>query len=99
MAANTIGVQTPTLCHDFRLKPVGAYRACVVEVEGEEYLVPSCIGKVRDGMVVRTDTERVRNARKAVIERLLSDHPSDCMTCEVCGNCTLQDLAYKYEVR
>jgi len=98
-AANTMGIQIPTLCHDFRLKPVGACRVCVVEVEGDESLVPSCITKVRDGMVVHTDTERVNNARKSIIELLLSNHPADCMTCDVCGNCTLQDLAHKYGVR
>lgn len=98
-AANTIGVQIPTLCHDFRLKPVGACRVCVVEVEGEGSLVPSCITGISAGMVVRTDTERVHNARKAVIELLLSNHPTDCMTCEVCGNCALQDLAHEYGVR
>lgn len=98
-AVNTIGVRIPTLCHEIRLKPYGACRVCVVEADGEETLLPSCITKIRDGMSIRTDSERVHNARRTVIELLLSNHPTDCMTCDACGSCTLQELAHEYGVR
>ncbi len=97
--AGSIGVRIPTLCHDIRLKPVGACRVCVVEVEGAESLLPACATNAEDGMVIVTDSERVNNARKAVIELLLSNHPTDCMTCDACGNCGLQNLAHEYGVR
>jgi len=98
-AAGTIGKRIPTLCHDIRLKPVGACRVCVVEVEGMDALQPACATKIEEGMVITTDSERVHNARKAVIELLLSNHPTDCMTCDACGNCTLQNLAHEYGIR
>ena len=98
-ASSSIGIRIPTLCHEIRLKPFGACRVCVVEIEGEETLLPSCITKVKDGMVIQTDSERVINARKGVIELLLSNHPTDCMTCDACGDCTLQDLAHEYGIR
>lgn len=99
MTAGAIGVRIPTLCHDIRLKPYGACRVCIVEIEGNDVLQPSCITKIENGMIVHTDSERVRNARKAVIELLLSNHPTDCMTCDACGNCGLQNLAHEYGVR
>ena len=98
-AANTLGISIPTLCHEIRLKPFGACRVCVVEVDGESALLPACATKIKSGMTIRTDSERVLNARKAVIELLLSNHPVDCMTCDACGDCRLQDLAHEYGVR
>ena len=62
-------------------------------------LQPACYLPVSEGMEVQTDTPKVRGARKFVLELLLSDHPKDCMTCEMCGNCELQDLVYEYGVQ
>lgn len=100
-AANSIGIQIPTLCHDQRLEPFSACRICMVEVErgNSSTLTTSCSTEATDGMVVRTNTEKVLKTRKMVLELILSDHPKDCMTCEKCGSCKLQDVAYEYGVR
>jgi len=97
-AARSAGIYIPTLCHHPDLSNVGACRMCVVEVEGSRGLQTACTTPVRDGMVVQTETETVRQARKFTLEMLLSDHPNDCMTCEANGDCELQDLAYDYGV-
>ncbi len=76
--ANEQGIEIPTLCHDPRLEPYGSCWVCVVEVEGAKGFVPSCATKVREGMVVRTNTEEVRSARKMALELLLSNHYGDC---------------------
>ncbi|MCP4266772.1 MAG: formate dehydrogenase subunit alpha [Candidatus Brocadiaceae bacterium] len=90
--ANDIWI--PTLCHDNRLEPYGGCRICLVEVKGARQLVPSCISRVSDGMVVNTESDNVKRTRKGVLEYILSDHPLDCMTCEATGCCELQDVAY-----
>ncbi len=90
--ANDIWI--PTLCHDNRLEPYGGCRICLVEVKGARQLMPSCIFKVSDGMVVNTESDNVKRTRKGVLEYILSDHPLDCMTCEATGCCELQDVAY-----
>jgi predicted molibdopterin-dependent oxidoreductase YjgC len=71
-ACSAAGVDTPTICYDPTLTPVNACRACVVEVEGSRTLVPSCSRRAEDGMVVGTDTERVRHSRRMVLELLAS---------------------------
>ncbi len=97
-AAKLAGVYIPTLCHHPDLSNVGACRMCVVEVEGARGLQTSCTTPAADGMVVKTETEIVRETRKFILEMLLTDHPNDCMTCEVNGDCVLQDLVYDYGV-
>lgn len=97
-AARSIGIEIPTLCHDPRLEPFGACRLCLVEVEGGRGPMPSCALKCTDGMVVHTQTERIRKLRKFVIELLVSYHPLDCPVCEAAGDCRLQDYAYEYGV-
>jgi len=97
-AARQGGIRIPTLCHHPDLSNVGACRICVVEIEGMRGLHTACTVGVREGMVVHTDTEAARATRRFVLEMLLSDHPNDCMTCEVNGECELQDLAYEYGV-
>jgi len=92
-------VWIPTLCYDPRIKPYGACRLCLVEVKGARGLMPACTTEVTPGMVVRTENERINSIRRTIIELILSDHPSDCMTCESTGQCTLQDLAYRYGVK
>src|SRR6266700_2738919 len=71
-ALRRMGIDTPTLCYLETLAPVNVCRVCVVEVEGSRPLVPSCSRKVEPGMVVKTDTERVRHSRKLVLELLAS---------------------------
>ena len=94
-AANKAGVRIPTLCQVWELTPCSACRICLVEVEGARNLVPACSFPAAAGAKVRTKTPRVLNARKLVMELILSDHPLDCMTCEKTGSCQLQDLAYE----
>ena len=87
------------LCYDPRLKPQGACRLCLVEVEGMPEAVPSCIIKITDGMKIITNSPHINELVRINLELIISDHPMDCMTCESCGNCSLQDLAYKYDVK
>ncbi len=103
-AAKKAGINIPTLCYfsldgmNMENKP-GGCRICVVEVEGRRNLAPSCTTLVAEGMVVKTSTIRVLNARRTVLELILSDHPADCLVCAKSGNCELQDLAHQLGVR
>ena len=99
-AAQSAGISIPTLCAwpEIGHTP-GACRVCVTEVEGMPSLVASCVYPVRDGMVVHTNTERVRNARRMVVELLLADHPPECNFCIRNGNCELQQVAEQVGVR
>lgn len=91
-------IEIPTLCYDERLEPHSACRMCIVEVEGMRNLPTSCSLKVHDGMVVSTNTERVRNSRKEVLDLLFSNHPDDCLTCDKSGECKLQNYCFDYGV-
>ena len=103
-AAKSVGIIIPTLCYmkledlHFENNP-GACRICVVEVEGRRNLAPSCKTPCTEGMVVKTHTPRVMNARKTVMELLLSNHPAECLTCSSNGYCELQRLAHELGVR
>ncbi len=97
-AARYAGVTIPTLCHHPDLSNVGACRMCVVSVEKARGLQTACTTPVFEGMVVDTESEEARETRKFVLEMLLTDHPNECMTCEVNGDCELQDLVYDYNV-
>jgi len=103
-AARKLGIDIPVLCYmdlkdlNIENKP-GGCRICSVEVEGYKKLVPSCSTEVTDGMVVKTNSVRVLNARRTVLELILSDHPKDCLSCAKSGNCELQDMAIKLGVR
>lgn len=103
-AAREMGIDIPTLCymelHDLKIenKP-GGCRICVVEVQGRRNLVPACITKCDEGMIVRTHNPRVLNARRTVMELILSDHPKDCLTCAKSGHCDLQDMANRLGIR
>lgn len=97
-AAREAGIYIPVLCDHPALPPEGACRVCLVEIEKQRALQPSCTFPVSDGLVIQTKTDRVIKARKFSLELLISDHPLDCMTCDSTGNCLLQDLAYEYSV-
>lgn len=98
-AARGAGFKIPTLCNHPDLPPLGACRVCLVEIEGERTLQPSCTFPVREGMVVNTHSPTVRQARRTVVELLLSDHPSECTQCARNRNCELQTLAEELGIR
>jgi formate dehydrogenase alpha subunit len=93
----------PTLCNDDNLNPYGACRVCSVEVQQSEdapkRTVASCHTPIAPGMRIYTNSESVKKLRKNIVELVLSDHPPDCLTCEVNGNCELQDVAASVGVR
>ena len=103
-AARANGIHIPSLCYlnlehlHIENKP-GSCRVCVVEVEKRKTLAPACATECLEGMVVHTHTMRVLNARRTVVELLLSDHPSDCLICAKSGNCELQSLANELGIR
>ncbi len=103
-AAQGMGIDIPTLCH-FELKGLGVHnkpgscRICVVEVAGRRNLAPACVTECMPDMVVKTNSLRVINARRTVLELILSDHPNDCLKCAKSGNCELQDLAIRFGIR
>jgi formate dehydrogenase major subunit len=101
-AAKTLGIDIPTLCHLDMEKQfnqqAAACRVCVVEIEKRRNLAPACATSVMDGMVILTESPRVVEARKTVINLMLSDHPLDCLTCGQAGNCSLQNLCYRYDI-
>lgn len=98
-AARAAGIYIPTLCHHPELKPEGACRLCVVEASGARTLVASCVYPVAEGMVVNTNTPKVRSARKMVVELLLANHPQDCLYCQKSGDCELQKISADLGVR
>ncbi len=92
-AATRGDVEIPVFCYEPKLgDPVGACRMCLVEIEGVPKLQTSCSTPVRDGMVVHTRTEQVKEAQSAVVEFLLVNHPLDCPVCDKGGECPLQDI-------
>jgi NADH-quinone oxidoreductase subunit G len=92
-AAKTAGFPIPSLCYWKGLNEIGACRVCVVEVEGVDRLVTACDEPVHDGMVVRTNSPRVRAARRTNLRLILSQHDCQCAFCTRNGNCSLQKLA------
>ena len=98
-AAKELGIEIPALCYDPNLEVVSACRLCVVEIEGSRKLETSCSVKVREGMVVNTETEKVVKARQDILQLLLDSHPNDCLTCQKAGECLLQKYSYKYGVK
>jgi NADP-reducing hydrogenase subunit HndD len=98
-AAHLAGIHIPTLCYHPDLVPEGACRLCIVEASGAKGLVSSCCYPVAEGMVVKTNTPQVREARRMVIELLLADHPKDCLSCQKNGDCELQRIAADLGVR
>ncbi|SHE93395.1 4Fe-4S dicluster domain-containing protein [Desulfofundulus australicus DSM 11792] len=98
-AAEQTGIHIPRLCHDPELSPWGGCRLCIVEIEGMRNLPASCVTRVAPGMVVRTDSPAVVEARRAILELLLANHPLDCLTCEKNGECKLAEYCYVYGVK
>ncbi len=98
-ALKRVMIKVPTLCHMEGLKPTGACRMCVVDVEGFNTLVPACSYPVAEGMKIKTHSPRAVRARKTIIELLLANHPDDCLYCERNANCELSRLAAEYGIR
>ena len=93
------GIDVPTLCHFKGLTDVGACRMCIVEIGEKRVAInTACTTQALDGMVVKTDTERLNNLRKINIELLLAERNHFCMFCEMSGDCELQDLAYRFKI-
>lgn len=103
-AAKKLGIDIPTLCYlhlddlNIENKP-GGCRICVAEIQGRRNLAPTCSTKCEAGMIVKTHTTRVLNARRTVMEFILSDHPKECLVCAKSGNCELQDMAHRLGIR
>ncbi len=92
-AAKQVGINIPTLCYMKNVQAIGACRVCSVEVEGARALVASCSQPATEGMKVKTNTKRVREARRTVVELLLSEHDGDCQVCSRNEDCELQAVA------
>ena len=97
-AALQNGIDIPTLCFLKDINEVGDCRMCIVEVEGRKGFATSCIQTVEEGMKVKTHSHAVIEARRIILDLILSNHQRDCLTCTRNGNCELQALAAKFNV-
>ena len=98
-AARMLNVNIPTLCYLKDINEIAACRLCGVEVRGMERLVPACDNVVADGMEVLTNSPMAREARRANLRLILSEHDTSCTNCSRSGNCTLQSLANDFNMR
>jgi len=98
-AAEQLGIKIPRLCYHPDLSIEGACRVCIVEVEGANKYVTACANNVSEGMVVKTYSPDIRQARRDIVELILDNHPRECQLCERDGNCELQNLAFRLGVR
>lgn len=97
--ANQLDINIPTFCYQEKLAPIAACRICLVEIEGQKKLQPSCATPVMNGMVIHTRSEKAETARKDMLEIILANHPLDCPICDKGGECELQDMVFKYGVK
>jgi NADH-quinone oxidoreductase subunit G/NADP-reducing hydrogenase subunit HndD len=97
-AAKQNNILIPHFCYLENVHQIGSCRICVVEVEGARNLMASCVSEVKEGMVVKTNTAKVRKVRKVLYELILSDHPKDCLGCHRNQNCELQDLGEQIQI-
>src|SRR5665648_59045 len=98
-AAKHHNILIPHFCYMENVHQIGSCRICVVEVEGGKTLMASCVTEAKEGMVVHTNSERVRNVRKVIYELMLSDHPKECLRCWRNQNCELQDLGNLIQIK
>ncbi|MDO8735188.1 MAG: formate dehydrogenase subunit alpha [Elusimicrobiota bacterium] len=94
-----IDIDIPNLCYFDGISEEAACSLCMVEIKGAKTLARACVTKITDGMEIFTDTQRIYEARKLNLELILADHPLDCMTCDKDGDCSLQDLAYRFNIK
>jgi formate dehydrogenase major subunit len=97
-AATAAGFDIPVLCHHPAVEPIGACRMCLVEIEKQRALQPACTFPVSGGLVIHTESPKVVDSRKFILNLLFSERNHFCMYCQMSGNCELQDLAYRYEM-
>lgn len=97
-AARQAGIDIPTLCFLKDINEVGDCRMCIVEIEGRRGFATSCVQKAEEGMVVHTNTESVLDARRVILDLIISNHKVECLTCTRSGNCELQELAKKLNI-
>jgi predicted molibdopterin-dependent oxidoreductase YjgC len=97
-AARENGIYIPTLCYHENLLPIGSCRLCIVEVEGYANPVASCVTAAVDGLVIKTDTEKLLRMRQDYLKFLLIHHPLDCPICDAGGECQLQDLVFEHKI-
>src|SRR3972149_3582658 len=98
-AARGAGHHIPTFCYQADLMGIGSCRMCLVEIEGQRTLQPSCVPPVLDGMGILTESPNVVSARASMLEFLLANHALDCPVCDKGGECELQDMVYNYGPR
>lgn len=98
-AAKKAGIDIPTLCFLKNINEIGDCRMCVVKVEGRRGFATSCIQKVEEGMVIKTHTPEIIEARHVMLDLIISNHDKDCLTCTRMGNCELQALAVKFGIQ
>jgi NADH-quinone oxidoreductase subunit G len=98
-AAQRLGIDIPTFCYMKRLPPLASCRMCLIEIEGQRKLQPSCATAVTDGMVVRTNTPLIDETRSSMLDMLLANHPLDCPICDKGGECELQNQVMAYGPR
>ena len=97
-AAEKNGIPIPKLCYLKGINEIAACRVCVVELEGKEKLITSCNNVVKDGMVIYTNSPKVRNHRRNTVQLLLSQHDNRCVVCPRNGNCQLQQVVYDLNI-
>jgi NADH-quinone oxidoreductase subunit G len=95
-ACKSTGIEVPSFCYYPGLSLQGACRMCLVEIEKMPKLQTACTTPVAEGMVVSTETDKIKQARKSMLELLLANHPLDCPVCDAGGECELQDMTFKY---
>ena len=95
-ACKSTGIEVPSFCYYPNLSLQGACRMCLVEIEKMPKLQTACTTPVAEGMVVSTETDKIKQARKSMLELLLANHPLDCPVCDAGGECELQDMTFKY---
>lgn len=98
-AARMVNIEIPSLCYLKDINEIGVCRVCVVEIEGSRTLQPSCVYPVRDGLKVKTNTDRVQRSRRTAVTLLLSNHHRECTTCPQNLNCELQNVAADLNIR
>ncbi|MCG2777232.1 MAG: formate dehydrogenase subunit alpha, partial [Desulfobacterales bacterium] len=92
-AIQKAGIYVPTLCHDPDLKPYGACRLCIVQIEGMRGLPTSCTTPVEEGMIIHTETDEIQSIRRSIVELAIANHPTDCLVCDKSQECELLKVA------
>ena len=95
-ACKTVGIEAPSFCYYPNLSLQGACRMCLVKVEKMPKLQTACTTVVSEGMIVTSDSDEIKQARKSMLEMLLGNHPLDCPVCDAGGECELQDMTFSY---